>query len=212
MSTAAVAQEIPRTRLWRSRAWISLLIAVPPSVCVVFSTPLGSSNVWMSSVCQTLGWCLFVLGAAFRWWATLYIGNRKDRGEVVTGGPYSVCRHPLYFGTCLMGLSVAAFFESLTLTVCLLAAGFVYLGITLPREEQRLVAFFGDSYRQYMARVPRLIPSLMTFQSPEMIEVHLAGLRAELRRMARWMWIPLLAHSLVHLRAEAWWPHWMQLP
>ncbi len=37
---------------------------------------------------------LFLAGAAFRFWATLYLGGRKD-AVVVDTGPYSLCRHPL---------------------------------------------------------------------------------------------------------------------
>lgn len=60
---------------------------------------------------ELAGWLLFLAGAFYRWWATLYIGGRKSK-SLVCDGPYSTCRHALYFGTFLMVLAIAVFAES----------------------------------------------------------------------------------------------------
>ena len=158
-----------------------------------------------------MGWLLFLAGALFRWWGMLYISGRKDK-QVISSGPYSMCRHPLYVGTFLLGLSFVAFLQSAVLLVGFLIAAVVYLGITLPREERRLVDMYGDAYRQYQRSVPRFVPNFTNHSSPETIAVNLSGLQAELIRAARWASLPLLAHLLWHARLEAWWPHWMSIP
>ena len=94
----------------------------------------------------------------------------------------------------------------------MLITGIVYLGITLPREEKRLVEIYGDGYREYQKRTPRFFPRWSNYSSPEAITVNLSGLRGELIRASRWSLIPLLAHLLWHARLEAWWPHWMSMP
>jgi protein-S-isoprenylcysteine O-methyltransferase Ste14 len=54
---------------------------------------------------RSAGWCLWP-GATLRLWSTLYIGGRK-RVVLVSDGPYSLCRNPLYVGTFLIALSNA---------------------------------------------------------------------------------------------------------
>jgi len=76
---------------------------------------------------------------------------------LVTNGPYRWVRHPLYTATAFMVLG-----NSLTAANwCLLAAGavvFTVIVVRTKREESFLVARFGDSYREYMARTGRFLP------------------------------------------------------
>jgi hypothetical protein len=141
----------------------------------------------------------------------LYISGNKDR-QIIATGPYSVCRHPLYLGTLLLSLSFVAFLQSASLFAGLLAAGLVYFAITLPREEGRLIANYGDTYQQYRRRVPALLPNFSLYATAATIPVNLSGLRAEMFRALRWGSLPLIAHLLQAARQEAWWPHWMTLP
>jgi hypothetical protein len=45
-----------------------------------------------------------------------------------------------------------------------------------------------------------------------MFEVDANGLAAEAWRMSRWMWLPAICELAEHLRGQAWWPHYVQLP
>lgn len=197
--------------LWRSRNWISLIVLAPALVLTAFSAPAWSLGFWGAAACETAGWALFCVGATYRWWAMLYISGNKDL-KIVSTGPYSMCRHPLYLGTLLLSLSFVSFLQSASLFVGLLATGLVYFAITLPREEGRLVANYGEAYEQYRRRVPALIPNISLYSSPATIPVNLSGLRAELVRASRWAALPLIAHLLQAARLESWWPHWMTLP
>jgi len=78
---------------------------------------------------------------------------------LVTKGPYRWVRHPFYDA---VGLSVTAN-ALVAANWFLLAGGILTLALIVlrtKREEDRLVARFGDSYRQYMARTGRFIPRL----------------------------------------------------
>lgn len=208
--SGAASDPTARTLLWRSRAWITLILFVPTTVATVFSAPAFNLPGSVEACCVILGWLLFCAGAAFRWWAALYIGGRKDN-QVVCQGPYSVVRHPLYLGTFLMTMSIAAFLQSLTMFVAVLLAALVYLGITLAREERRMIEIHGDAYRDYIKRVPSLWPNWANYYSPPVLEVRLTGMAAELRRTVRWMWIPILSLLLLRLRTEEWWPRWVSM-
>lgn len=78
--------------------------------------------------------------------------------EFKAEGPYSLVRHPIYFGWVLM-----VFFTPSMNTSRLLFAvvSTLYLAIAIPFEEATLVEAFGDDYRAYQARLRwRLIPGL----------------------------------------------------
>jgi len=89
-------------------------------------------------------------------WAPSVSGVRKD-AVLVTNGLYSCVRHPIYLGAFifLVALSlVAANLIVLLPTIALLAL----LYASIDEEEVMLIDRFGDEYREYMKRTPRLIP------------------------------------------------------
>lgn len=190
--------------LARSRAWVSILLLVPAGIIAVGSPSWIAGDSLAHQLCQTLGWTAFIAGAVLRWWATLYIGGRKTT-ELVTGGAYSFCRNPLYLGTFLMQIAVVCFLESATLAAATLLVSAYYLGVTVAAEERRLSGIYGAKFDDYVRRVPRMIPSFSTVESPASITVEVAGLKAELIRMLRWMWIPAVAQLLYLAREQQWW-------
>jgi len=81
--------------------------------------------------------------------------------ELVTTGVYGIVRHPMY----LAGLVIVIFNPILTmngLTFSLLAGLYFLFGVFI--EERRFVEIFGDQYREYMKRVPMLIPRMLYFR------------------------------------------------
>ena len=86
--------------------------------------------------------------------------REKGEGVLVTTGPYRYVRNPIYLG---------AF--SLIVAQALVAANWLVLLPALPiimviymqisGEEATLTERFGDEYREYMKRTPRIVPRLM---------------------------------------------------
>ena len=104
------------------------------------------------------GIVLIVVCILGRTWASLYIGGRKIE-EFVQTGPYSVTRNPLYFFSFLGAAGIGAQVGSVVLALaCALLAYLVFYAV-VRQEEQVLSARYGDSYRRYLARVPRFIPN-----------------------------------------------------
>lgn len=195
----------------RSRAWISILGLAPFAALAAVSAPLVKEETLADFVLDAAGWLCFYLGAMFRWWATLYIGGRKKQ-ELVTAGPYSITRNPLYLGTFLITCSIALFLHSLIFAIGLMAILPVYLWITIPWEEKILRGKFTASFDDYQQRVPKFLPRLSQYYSPRAIQVKLNGLKGECLFASRWMWVPLLAQAVAHLRWAAWWPILLRLP
>jgi hypothetical protein len=80
------------------------------------------------------------------------------RQEFMTGGIYGVVRHPMY----LAGILMVTFNPYITqnwLTVSVMADIYFVVGAIL--EERRLLVRFGEEYRLYARRVPRLLPRVL---------------------------------------------------
>jgi protein-S-isoprenylcysteine O-methyltransferase Ste14 len=76
-------------------------------------------------------------------------------GRLFTGKGYGLVRHPLYLGCSLL----LAFHPTQTRnSVATAAAVIAYFYIGTFLEERRLVRKFGEEYRVYQRRVPRLLP------------------------------------------------------
>jgi len=196
---------------FRWRGANGMLFMTPFVVLAVLSDPRVRPESWANLALNDFGWLLFLGGVGLRFWATLYVGGRKSR-EVVCDGPYSVCRHPLYLGTALLLLSVAAFLESVTCVIGFLLAMTAYWLLTVPAEEKDLRQLLGAEYDAYAARTPRLLPRLTGFHSPKFVSVKVKSLSIELRRTVVWLGFPFALEAVNRLRETAWWPHPFRLP
>lgn len=112
---------------------------------------------------QGIGLALWVLGLALAIWARLYLGrnwgtpmSQKEDPELVTTGPYSSIRHPIYSGIILATIGTALAVSVYWLVaVVLLGAYFVYSAFT---EERIMAGLFPDSYPAYKSSTKMLIP------------------------------------------------------
>lgn len=106
-----------------------------------------------------------IAGAALRTWGAAYLGaTTVQRGammgdRIVADGPYRFVRNPLYLGTLLNSVALAFLMrpEAAVLTLILLTVLQLRL---IGSEEPYLTERLGQPYESYLARVPRLLPSL----------------------------------------------------
>jgi protein-S-isoprenylcysteine O-methyltransferase Ste14 len=73
--------------------------------------------------------------------------------HLVTEGPYSWSRHPLYLARHLILLGVALLLASPTLLVLTVLLFVLVQGVLIPREEARLAGRFDGLYEDYRKRV-----------------------------------------------------------
>ncbi len=101
---------------------------------------------------------LRVWGAASLGYATVHHGQMQG-GGLVAAGPYRYVRNPLYLGGWLMFLAMALIMPPTGALVTLILITIHFLRLILG-EEAFLSAKLGEPYREYLAKVPRLLPSL----------------------------------------------------
>ena len=91
-------EQIPRSyTVWHSRlrrGFVGVII-LAGIVLTPFTTRWSEANPLLRDLAIFLGTLLICTGTALRLWAGLYIGGHKER-RLVTDGPYSCVRNPLY--------------------------------------------------------------------------------------------------------------------
>lgn len=107
---------------------------------------------------EWFGIVLIVVCILGRTWASLYIGGRKI-DELVTVGPYSTMRNPLYFFSFLGAAGVGAQTGSITVALICGLIAYVVFCIVVLQEEKLLLERYGEPYRSFMAQVPRFFPN-----------------------------------------------------
>ncbi len=113
-----------------------------------------------------LGVVLFAAGGVLRIWPVFVLGRRfsglvaiQPGHTLVTGGIYSVIRHPSYLGLLVNSLGWGLAFRS-GVGVLLTALSILPLLARIRAEERLLSTQFGAEYDAYRARTSRLLPGL----------------------------------------------------
>lgn len=145
-----------KTRLLVSRLFgLSLLTLLAVSSSYWHSAPLLDQTLF------SVGVLLAVAGFCGRLWSLSYIAGRKKR-ELVTVGPYSLCRHPLYFFSLVGGIGLGLCSETLTLAA-LFATGFALYYPSVIRTEESFLSSQFPGYEEYKKRVPLFFPRWSNF-------------------------------------------------
>lgn len=156
----------PRRSLGAYQARRRLVLAV--LVLVLLALLLFGRSVFLPDTpvhesIEMFGVLLIFLGIAGRLWSTLYIGGRKSQ-EVVTGGPYSITRNPLYVFSSLAAAGVGAQMGSF---VAMFGFGLICAAafhVVILREERFLKEALGAPYEAYLKRAPRFWPRLSLYE------------------------------------------------
>ena len=153
---------------------------------------------------------LAAIGATGRIWCSFFISGRKD-GELVTEGPYSISRNPLYVFSCIGLVGVGLSTETLTYPLLFLVIfGLYYPGI-VAREERRLEELFGESFRQYRQRVPRFWPNRGLYSEPASWSSNPRLFRRHILSDIWFVWIAAIIELVEGLRNVGLRPHLLTL-
>ncbi len=139
-----------------------ILLLPSAFIIIVFGKP--------SIISFLAGSLLIFSGEILRVWGVGYAGKttRSDHVEapfLVTAGPYSYIRNPLYAGNFLIGLGFsimayggATYPIGLFIVLFFIFSAFMVYGTIIPLEEAFLTEKFGEDFVNYKSYVPRLIP------------------------------------------------------
>ena len=119
-----------------------------------------------------IGVPFIVAGEFLRIWAVGYAGastRARTLGaarDLVTTGPYSYVRNPLYLGNFLLSLGVCLVANVYWLVAVLIVGYFFQYLPIIAVEEAYLLESCGSVYQTYRGQVPRFIPQFRSYPDP----------------------------------------------
>jgi protein-S-isoprenylcysteine O-methyltransferase Ste14 len=155
----------------------ALRLGLIPAILVsMFVRPSWSLESDVSFYIEFFGYFFLLAGLTIRIWSIFYIGGRKTK-TLVTDGPYSLCRNPLYVGTVLLAVGAGLCFENVFMFLVLLAVIVLVHIFTVRAEEKHLEEIFGEEFRDYKRRVNRYWPNLRNYHTPDVIPVSVRAIQ-----------------------------------
>lgn len=179
---------VDRSSMLRNRMRYMRLVALAIIAVLPFLQSLWRLDGPVHETLESAGIVLLVVCIAGRVWCSAYIGGRKNY-ELVTAGPFSVVRNPLYVFSFVGATGVGLLTGMFTVTAVFQLVFIAYHHATIVREEKALAEAYGAPYRDYLRHVPRWVPNPRLWQEPQKIEVQPRFLYLTLRDV---VWIGLL--------------------
>ena len=143
---------------------------------------------------------LVVAGEAVRVWAS---GHLEKTRTLATGGPYAHTRNPLYLGSLIMALGMAAGAASVWSALVTLAYFATFYPPVIRQEAAFLNARFGEAYQRWAAAVPLFFPRLLPGGARESRFAW-----ARVRRNREWRTALAVPVMVLALYARARWVPW----
>ena len=195
-----------KTRYEEWRLPVSRLLSFTAVVFLLLSTSRwDNAGSGISMVLFPLGMFLVAIGTLGRMWCSLYIAGYKDQ-VLITQGPYSMTRNPLYFFSTFGALGVGFCTETFTFPAVLLAGMILYYPLVVRKEERRLRERFGNDFDEYARRVPAFFPDFRLFSEPESYVVKPIVYRRHMLSALWFIWIVGLIELAEGLKEIGWIP------
>ncbi|WP_245429151.1 isoprenylcysteine carboxylmethyltransferase family protein [Mesorhizobium sp. WSM3860] len=134
---------------------------------ILFSQPGLDGGV--HELIQIAGLGLVLTCFTGRMWSILYIGSKKNL-ELITSGPYSLTRNPLYLFSMLGAAGIGLIHGSIVVALALALFSYWILVTTAAKEAEHLKTIFGSQYDSYARCTPMFWPKLSQYtDSPEVV-------------------------------------------
>jgi protein-S-isoprenylcysteine O-methyltransferase Ste14 len=143
---------------------LGAILAISLGVYLFDRDSMAWSSMALPLWLRWTGVALCAIGGALLLWSFQRLGKNltdtvvtRRAHTLVVAGPYRWVRHPFYDSVALFLLGLSLFTANwfLSITSVLIVA---LLVIRTPTEEAKLLARFGDDYRDYIARTGRFVP------------------------------------------------------
>jgi len=144
---------------------------------------------------EVVGLFLLSICSVGRLWALMYISGNKKR-QLVSHGPYSIVRHPLYVFSLIGALGIGLGSENVLVLGLIIIFYLFYYPFTILAEEEKLIHKFGQAYLDYMERTPRFLPKLSLYKQPETYVVKTSSFVRNLADGMWFVWIFILMHAI----------------
>jgi protein-S-isoprenylcysteine O-methyltransferase Ste14 len=172
-------------KLNMGRIFYSRLLAAVALLLLVFTRPAITPEMAAHALFMNIGLILIAVCVLGRVFSTVFLGGHKNE-TVITYGPFSVCRNPLYLFSLIGVVGVCFLSARLTFIAVIPYVMYrLYLAL-IAREEKFLGQKFGPAYEEYCAHTPRFWPKFSLYQVPESMTVYPVYVRRAVRDGLWW--------------------------
>lgn len=193
------------------RLYALWLLAAVFIVLFLFSTPLWGAATVLHEPMEITGLVLLFVAILGRLWSILYIGAPKN-SRLVTDGPYSITRNPLYLFSLVAITGIGLMFGSLLITVALTGIAFAIFRATSLLEAAHLRFKFAAAYDAYAAATPLLWPDLRAYRSEREVTFSTVALMTTCRDAVLLLGLFPAIEFLEHLHAAGYLITLVQIP
>jgi protein-S-isoprenylcysteine O-methyltransferase Ste14 len=155
---------------------------------ILFSDPLWRPAPITKMAFELLAFILVLFATFGRLWALSYISGHKTK-DLITEGPYSMMRNPLYFFSLSGTIGIGIVTSSILLTGLIIIIFSIYYPLVIRAEEEHLSKIHGEAFYRYCSEVPSFIPKISLYREPVEYSVNARLFR---RAFFSVMWFPLL--------------------
>ncbi len=156
------AKSFATARINLSRLATLLLVG---ALCVT-SSRWAEANPLLGELLALTGWILTGIGVLGRVWSGSYICGRKNQ-QLMTVGPYSLCRNPLYLFSFIGGIGIMLVTQTLLFPALYVLIFLAYYHPVMHAEEQTLQAMHGENFEKFRREVPLFWPRSWRFTESE---------------------------------------------
>jgi protein-S-isoprenylcysteine O-methyltransferase Ste14 len=161
-------------------------------VIVLIIFIMCSDSKWEGTILSVIlfasGCFLVAIASLGRLWCSLYIAGYKT-DALITDGPYSICRHPLYFFSFLGSIGVGLATETLLIPFIIFLTFAIYYPYCIRSEDTDLLQRHGDAYRIYKDATPAFFPQLSLLREPETYTAYTRIFRKHMFDALWFMWL-----------------------
>jgi protein-S-isoprenylcysteine O-methyltransferase Ste14 len=177
-----------KAKLLDNRIKLSKIFATVLLILILFCASRWEDRKLISDVLFAVGTLLVGIAIAGRLWCSLYISGYKNN-TLITGGPYSVSRNPLYFFSLLGSVGVGLATETVIVPLIILVGFSLYCPYVIREEEKNIVNIHGTSFVDYCKETPRFFPTLSRFSEPDSYVVEPKIFRERVLNSLWFVWI-----------------------
>lgn len=178
-----------RTNLTQKyRIGVSRGIAVLAVLLVLFTGHSWTMSVYADLAVDLCSFTLVLTATFGRLWALAYIGGHKSQ-DLITTGPYSIVRNPLYLFSFIGAMGVALSTLNVLVVALVIAQFGMYYPFVILGEERRLRDVHGSAFEKYLARVPMIIPKFSLYRDEPSYAIDTRLFR---RSFFSVVWFPLI--------------------
>lgn len=189
---------VNKHRMGLSRTFIVIFCAL-----YLFTKPLVPLTPFISESCEILAIILIFACILGRLLSITFIAGRKDV-EVVSDGPFSIVRNPLYCSSFLGIVGIGLLTRRIELTLFLIISFIGYYWLVIRNEEKFLATHYPATFATYCKNTPALIPNFKQWYVPEHITIETKALLHAYRDIPWFMILYILSEILEELLKLPW--------